>query len=190
MSPRGRLLVVSGPSGAGKSTLVRRVLVSRPDVWMSVSATTRAPREGEADGREYFFIDPATFERMRAEGRLIESATFAGNWYGTPRAAVEQRLAAGQTVLLEIELQGARQVRRAVPDCITVFIAPPSREELARRLTDRRTETVAAIDRRLAHAADELAAAEEFDHRIVNDDLDRATDELADLIPPPGGPTG
>jgi guanylate kinase len=177
-SSSGRLLLITGPSGVGKGTLVARLLERHPGLWLSVSATTRAPRAGEEEGRHYFFLDRAAFERQVAAGGFLEWAEFAGNLYGTPRGAVQQRLDAGQPVLLEIELEGARQVRRSFPAGFQVLLQPPSFEELERRIRGRGTDSEEAIARRLARAREELAAAAEFDAVVVNDDLDRA---LADL---------
>jgi guanylate kinase len=177
-----RLTVLSGPSGVGKGTLVARVRELYPHIWVSVSCTTRAPRPGETDGVEYYFVSRAEFAGMVAAGELLEYAEFAGNLYGTPRAAVEQRLADGVPALLEIDLQGARQVRAAMPDAHLVFLLPPSWEELVRRLTDRGTETPEVVAARLAAARTELAAESEFDAVIVNDDIGRAAAELVALI--------
>ncbi|MCU0299316.1 MAG: guanylate kinase [Candidatus Nanopelagicales bacterium] len=176
-----RLYVVSGPSGVGKSTVVARLLADRPDIWLSVSATTREPRPGEQDGREYFFVSRPDFARLADEGQLLEWASFAGNSYGTPRGPVEQHLQEGP-VLLEIELQGARQVRAAMPECVLVFLLPPSPEELKRRLVDRGTEDDAAVKARLARADEELAAQSEFDHVIRNVEVATAAAELSALI--------
>lgn len=176
-----RLYVVSGPSGVGKGTVVARVLETRPDIWLSVSATTRAPRPGEVDGQQYYFLRQQRFDELVASGQMLEWASFAGNSYGTPREPVERHLETGP-VLLEIELEGARQVRAAMPDSVLVFLAPPSAQELQRRLIGRGTEDDAAVAARLSRAAAELAAQTEFDHVIRNDDVDRAATELSRLV--------
>jgi guanylate kinase len=177
-----RLTVLSGPSGVGKGTVVARVRSGYPGIWVSVSCTTRAPRPGERDGVEYFFLTREQFRALAAAGDLLEWAEFAGNLYGTPREPVERRLADGQHTMLEIDLQGARQVRAAMPDARLVFLAPPSWAELERRLTRRGTETGAGVTARLEQARVELAAESEFDAVVVNDDVDRAAAELAGLI--------
>jgi guanylate kinase len=177
-----RLTVLSGPSGVGKGSVVAEIRRNHPEVWLSVSATTRTPRPGEVDGVQYHFVDRAEFERMVAAGEMLEWAEYAGNLYGTPRGPVEERLAAGTYALLEIELQGARQVRRAMPAARLVFLAPPSREELARRLVGRGTEDEAAIAERLGVAEVELAAAREFDVVLVNDTVTHAAEELVQLL--------
>jgi guanylate kinase len=182
-APRhGRLTVITGPSGVGKGTLVSLLLARHPDLWLSVSATTRAPRAGEVDGRHYFFLDRQTFEHRVAAGGFLEWAEFSGNLYGTPRAAVEERLTAGRPVLLEIELEGARQVRRTFPSALQVFLAPPCFEELERRIRGRGTDSEEAIRSRLGRARVELQAAAEFDAVVVNADLDQALQELENLI--------
>jgi guanylate kinase len=180
--PGGRLFVITGPSGVGKGTLIRRLLERMPQLELSVSATTRPPRPGEQDGVEYHFESEEEFDRMARDGELLEHATYSGHRYGTPRAEVEPRLAAGSSVVLEIEVQGARQVREAMPEAIQVFIAPPSPDALRERLEGRATDRPEEIDRRLSAAEEELAARSEFGHVVVNDDLDRATDELAALV--------
>jgi guanylate kinase len=175
-------VVLTGPSGVGKGTVVAELRRLRPDVWISVSATTRGPRAGEVDGVQYHFWSAQRFARTIAEGGFLEWAEFAGNRYGTPRAEVLQRLAAGQPVLLEIELQGARQVRAAMPEAFMVFLSPPSWAALEERLRGRGTEDEAAIARRLERARAELAAAQEFDAVVVNDDVNRAARELVDFV--------
>jgi guanylate kinase len=177
-----RLTVLSGPSGVGKGTVVEAVRELYPQVWVSVSCTTRAPRPGERDGVQYHFVDRATFARMIERGELLEYAEFAGNLYGTPSAPVDEHLAAGIPTLLEIELQAARQVRATMPRAQFVFLVPPSWDELDRRLSGRGTEARDVIEARLARARVELAAGSEFDKVIINDDVGRAAAELVSLI--------
>ena len=177
-----RLTVLAGPSGVGKGSVVAVVRRRHPDVWLSVSVTTRAPRPGETDGVEYHFIDQAEFDRMVAAGELLEHDSHMGASYGTPRGPVEERLHAGKPALLEIDLHGARQVRAAVPDAQLVFLAPPSFDELARRLVGRGTEDPAKVRQRLDRARIEMAAEDEFDVVVVNDDLERAADALVALM--------
>lgn len=177
-SPRARLTVLSGPSGVGKGTLVARLRQRHPSLWLSVSATTRAPRSGEREGEHYFFLEPEAFAALAEEGGLLEWAEFAGNRYGTPRRPVEEHLAAGEPVLLEIELEGARQVKRSFPQAQQLFLAPPSLEELERRIRGRASDSEEAIARRLERARVELEAAAEFDAVVVNADLDQALLEL------------
>ena len=166
----------------GKSTVVSALRVQRPDVWLSVSATTRRPRPGETQGVNYFFVDHEEFAGMVERGELLEYAEFAGNFYGTPRGPVLQRLEAGTPVLLEIELQGARQVRASMPEALLVFLAPPSWDELVRRLVGRGTEAADVIARRLETARVELAAESEFDATVVNASVEAATASLVDLM--------
>jgi len=178
-----RVTVVSGPTAVGKGTVVGHLLEKHPEVWLSISATTRAPRPGEVDGQHYHFVSNAEFDRLLNSDGLLEWALVHGtDRYGTPRAPVEAALAAGHCVLLEIELQGARQVRRTMPDAQFVFIAPPSWDELVRRLEYRGTETASQRERRLLTARAEMAAKAEFDHILVNDDVDRAVAELISLL--------
>jgi guanylate kinase len=180
--PAARLTVLSGPSGVGKDSVIELIRTRSPWVWLSVSVTTRPMRDYEVDGVHYYFVTRTQFERMVAAGELLEHAEFAGNLYGTPRGAVEGRLRVGQPVLLKIDLQGARQVRAAMPEAQLVFLAPPSVEELRRRLIGRGTDDEETIRRRLLHADEELAAEREFDATIVNDYVERAAEELVGLL--------
>ncbi len=177
-----RLTVLSGPSGVGKSTVVAELNRTCPQIWISVSATTRRPRPGEVDGREYHFVDDKEFDRLVASGALLEWARFAGNRYGTPRDPLDAKLEAGVPCLLEIDVAGARQVRRAVPDARLVFLAPPSWDELVRRLTGRGTESADVLQRRLAAAGEELAAAEEFEVTLVNTSVKDVCRQLVALM--------
>jgi len=161
---------------------VARLLQRHPELWLSVSATTRAPRAGELEGVHYFFHSRDHFDALVREGGLLEWAEFAGHCYGTPRQPVQERLAAGSPVLLEIELEGARQVRRNLPDAMQIFLAPPSLEELERRIRGRGTEAEDAIQRRMERAREELGAQAEFDAVVINDDLDRALVQLEELM--------
>ncbi|MDQ4007574.1 MAG: guanylate kinase [Actinomycetota bacterium] len=182
LDPAAALTVLSGPSGVGKSTVVEWLRRHHPGIWVSVSATTRAARPGEVDGVHYFFVDDAEFDRLVADDELLEWAEFAGNRYGTPRRAVFDRLAKGTPVLLEIDLQGARQVRASVPDARLVFLTPPSWEELVRRLTARGTESSAAQERRLTMAREELSHEPEFDVTLVNTDVRSVCEDLVALV--------
>jgi guanylate kinase len=179
------VLVVTGPSGVGKGTLIKHLLERRPDYRLSVSATTRPPRPGEADGRDYHFLTQQEFERRLAAGDFLEHALYAGNHYGTLKEEVER---GPGNLVLEIEVEGARQVRKALPEATQVFIAPPSDETLRKRLVGRQTDEPEVIERRLARAKEELAARQEFKRVIVNDDLDRAVDELVELAATIGSP--
>ncbi|MCX5202578.1 guanylate kinase [Streptomyces sp. NBC_00237] len=179
---RPRLTVLSGPSGVGKSTVVSHMRKVHPDVWLSVSATTRKPRPGEKHGVHYFFVTDEEMDKLIANGELLEWAEFAGNRYGTPRNAVTERLEAGEPVLLEIELEGARQVKESMSDSLLVFLAPPNWDELVRRLTGRGTESAEVIERRLAAAKIELAAEAEFDTTLVNTSVEDVARELLTLM--------
>lgn len=177
-----KVFVITGPSGVGKGTLIRELLSRVPDLELSVSATTRAPREGEEDGRDYHFLTPEEFEQRVEEKDFLEFATYSGNRYGTLRSEVERCLEHGRSVVLEIEVQGAQQVRAAKPDSVQIFIAPPDPAVLRERLIGRGTDSTEAIDERLKVAEQELAAQDDFDHQIVNDDVTRAAAELVEVV--------
>lgn len=179
---RGNLFVISGPSGAGKGTLVARLAQRVPDVWVSVSATTRAPRAGEVDGVHYYFLDDARFDELVAHDGLLEWAGVHGKRYGTPKRTVLEHMRQGRQVVLEIDVQGAFQVREKIPEARLVFIEPPSLDELRRRLVGRGTEDAASIERRMKTAEGELALKAEYDKQLVNDDLEAATDELVAFV--------
>lgn len=182
MKEKGRMFVISGPSGAGKSTVVFKAIEGREDVCFSTSVTTRKPRPSEVDGREYFFVDLDRFNEMVDNDELLEHATYVANSYGTPRKFVEDKLDSGLDVLLDIEVQGARQVNEKKPDAIKIFIIPPSLDELRRRLVGRGTDTERAIEARLIRARQEYAEADFYDYIIVNDNPDRAAKELAAIM--------
>lgn len=181
---RGRLVVLAGPSGVGKSSVVHELRKLYPDLWFSVSATTRQRRPGEVDGRDYHFVSPAGFDRMIANGELLEWADIHGGTHrsGTPRAPVEERIAAGLPALVEVDLAGARALRNAVPEAFLVFLAPPSWEDLVHRLVGRGTEPPEVVQRRLRTAKEELAAQDEFDAVVVNTDVQAAARELLTLV--------
>lgn len=181
MMDKGRLIVVSAPSGCGKGTILGRVFADS-DVYYSVSCTTRAPREGEQNGREYIFLSVDEFEKMIADDGFLEYAKFAENYYGTPRKAAEDNLAEGRDVILEIETQGAFQIKEKKPEAVMIFILPPSIEELRRRLLKRGTETAEVIDKRVSQAAGEIEKAYNYDFVIMNDDLDTAVADFETVI--------
>jgi guanylate kinase len=177
-----RVFVITGPSGVGKGTLIRGLRERLPELELSVSATTRAPRPGERHGIDYHFLAPDEFERRVAAGEFVEHATYSGNRYGTLRSELDRRIGAGAPVVLEIEVQGARQVREAMPDAVQVFIAPPSRDALRARLIGRGTDSSDQVEQRLRTADRELEAQPEFGHVVVNDRLEDATDALARIV--------
>jgi guanylate kinase len=179
---RGRLVVVSGPSGAGKSTLIRACLEAVPELVYSVSATTRKPREGEVDGRDYIFLSREEFEKWIDEGRLLEWAEYSGNLYGTPEQKVEEYLESGRSVILEIELQGAREVREKRPDAVMVFVRAPSLEETRKRLEGRATEDDKALETRMMTALKEVEARSEFDYEVVNAEREQAREDIIDTM--------
>lgn len=182
MKRKGILIVVSGFSGAGKGTLMKELLKRYDNYALSVSMTTRAPREGEVDGESYFFVDKETFERTIAEDGLIEYASYCGNYYGTPRAYVEKCLQDGRDVILEIEIQGALKVKEKFPEALLLFVMPPSAAELKRRLEGRGTESPEVIRERLMRASEEAEGIENYEYLIVNDDLDECVREMNDII--------
>ena len=188
-SPRGKLFVFSAPSGAGKTTLVRKVMSARTNLTFSISYTTRPQRVGEIDATDYHFVDRATFEQLRDQGEFLEYAEVFGNYYGTSRADVDQLRDANQDVLLEIDWQGAAQVRGNEPDCCTVFILPPGLTELERRLRDRKTDSDEVIARRLGEAVDDISKWPDFDHVVVNDNLDEAASQLLGIMAGSSTPT-
>jgi guanylate kinase len=179
---RGRLFVIAAPSGAGKTSLVKALLERRPELHVSISHTTRKRRATEEHGREYYFVEPAEFLALVAEGQFLEHAQVFDNYYGTGRSPVEQKLAEARNVILEIDWQGARQVRKAMPDCVSIFILPPSRHVLEERLRNRKTDSEEVIARRLRDAVGDMSHWNEFDFVVVNDDFNRAVDDLARII--------
>ena len=179
---KASLFVLAAPSGAGKTTLVHALVARHPEIRFSISYTTRPQRRNEADGVDYLFIDKESFESLREQGEMLESATVFDNLYGTSRKQVENHLRDGHDVILEIDWQGARQVRESMPDCITVFILPPALAELERRLRDRRTDSEEVIDRRLRDAISDMSHWSEFDFVIINDDLDQAVADIEAVL--------
>ena len=179
---KGLLIVYAGASGVGKGTIMKRLLASNPNFRLSVSATTRAPRDGETDGKEYYFVSRERFEEMIAEGGFLEYAEYVGNCYGTPKDPVMKMLDEGIDVFLEIEIKGFLQVKRAYPECVSMFIIPPSFEELVNRLNNRGTESPEEVAKRLDTARGELSYQDQFDYVIVNDSVDRAAEEIISII--------
>lgn len=176
--PHGRLIVLTGPSGVGKGTIMRVLLQRHPELYYSVSMTTRSPRPGEINGKNYYFVSRSKFEQLVAQGEFLEWAEFAGNYYGTPREVVLNQVNSGKLVVLEIELEGARQIRASFPSAHSIFILPPSFEELEKRIRGRAQDSEEAIARRLRRAQEEIQAADEFDVQIVNDDFETALNAL------------
>lgn len=180
--PKPRLFVIAAPSGAGKTTLVQAVTRNNPELRFSISYTTRPQRRNEAHGRDYMFVDRETFESLREKGEMLESATVFDNLYGTSREQVEKHLADGHSVILEIDWQGAQQVRESMPECTTIFILPPSHDELVRRLRSRGTDSDEVIERRLRDALSDMAHWDEFDYAVINDNLDSAVTDLEAVL--------
>ena len=182
MKQQGILAVVSGFSGAGKGTLMKALLEKHDNYALSISATTRKPREGEVHGREYFFLTVDEFEDLIAKDQLIEHARYVSNYYGTPRSYVEEKMAEGKDVILEIEIQGALKVKEKFPETLLVFVVPPSAEELKKRLIGRGTETMEVIEQRMKRATEEAEEMDSYDYILVNDNLDKAVEDLHNLI--------
>ncbi|WP_017319268.1 guanylate kinase [Mastigocladopsis repens] len=178
----GKLIILTGPSGVGKGTLMRSLLQRHPQLQYSISVTTRSPRQGEIDGKDYYFISRREFEQLVAAGELLEWAEFAGNYYGTPRKAVINQVHSGKWIVLEIELKGARQIRASYPNALSIFILPPSLSELEKRIRSRAQDSQEAIARRLHRAQEEISAADEFDLQIVNDDFETALNSIEAAI--------
>ena len=182
MKQQGILVVVSGFSGAGKGTLMKELLKRYDNYALSVSATTRQPREGEKDGEDYFFVSREYFQQMIEEGRLVEYAQYVNHYYGTPRDYVEKKMAEGKDVILEIEIQGALKVKKRFPDALLIFVTPPSAQELRRRLVGRGTETIEVIGARLRRAAEEASGMEAYDYLLINDEIDACVEQMHQLI--------
>lgn len=182
MNQQGILVVVSGFSGAGKGTLMKELLKRYDYYALSVSATTRQPREGEKDGEDYFFVNREYFQQMIEEGRLVEYAQYVNHYYGTPRDYVEKKMAEGKDVILEIEIQGALKVKKRFPDALLIFVTPPSAGELRRRLVGRGTETIEVINARLRRAAEEASGMEAYDYLLINDEIDACVEQMHQLI--------
>lgn len=182
MNQKGKLIVITGPSGVGKGTIVKLLLAKNSQIFLSISATTRLPREGEINAKDYYFLSRVQFEQMIANHELLEWAEYAGNYYGTPKLPVLEKIAQGNIVILEIEVLGANQVKKSFPSATRVFILPPCVEELEKRLRNRGTDTPEVITKRLTKAREELAVSHEFDYQVVNDTLDKAMTDLEHII--------
>ena len=182
MSTLGNLTVLTGPSGVGKGTIVRKILDNHSDVWLSISATTRKPRSGEIEGKHYFFLEKKNFQEVIVRQGFLEWASFSNNFYGTPKKIVKEKIEKGINVLLEIELEGARQIRKSFPEALQIFLAPPNLPELEKRIRGRGTENEESIRDRLAIAKKELSAKEEFDAVVINDDMEKAFKEIESLM--------
>lgn len=182
MKSNGLLIVFSGPSGAGKDTILKYLLGKNENIKLSVSATTRAPRQGEIDGKDYHFIDRAQFDAMEKNDEMLESAEYCGNCYGTPSKPIENWISAGNDVILEIEVQGASQIKNKCPDCVSIFVLPPSLKVLEQRLRDRKTESEEAIQKRLSIARKEILEGYHYDYVVINDTVDNAVNEIIHII--------
>tara|TARA_B100000965_G_scaffold77675_1_gene61679 strand:+ start:1169 stop:1729 length:561 start_codon:yes stop_codon:yes gene_type:complete len=178
----GNLTVLTGPSGVGKGTIVRKILQSHSEVWLSISATTRQPRCGEIDGEHYYFLEKKNFQEIINKDGFLEWASFSNNFYGTPKKIVKEKIEKGKNVLLEIELEGARQIRKSFPEALQIFLAPPNLSELEKRIRGRGTESEKSIRDRLAIANNEINAKKEFDAVVINDDIEKAFKEIEDLM--------
>lgn len=179
---KGLVIVVSAPSGGGKGTILKELFKRNTNMKFSVSATTRNPRPGEVDGQSYYFTDKKHFEELIAEGKMLEHAEYCGNYYGTPKEPIEKAVAEGYDIVLEIEVQGGAQIKKKIPDCVSVFITPPSMKVLERRLRNRGTETDEVIKNRLNTALQEIPRAKDYDYIVVNDELEKAVDEIEAII--------
>ena len=182
MNEKGLLIVFSGPSGVGKDTLLKRLLERYPNIRLSVSATTRSPRSGEENGQDYFFMSRERFQELLSQDKMLEHAEYCGNYYGTPSEPIENWLSEGKDVILEIEVQGGAQVLQKRPECVSIFVLPPSIEVLEKRLRSRGTEDEETIQKRLGAAKEEIAKVYQYGYAVVNDDLDEAADEIAAIL--------
>lgn len=182
MNKQRRLVVVSGPSGAGKDTVIACLMQKHPEISLSISATTRKPRVGEADGVNYFFLTQEKFEDKISHGEMLEYANYCGNYYGTPKSEVDSRIDNDKTVVLVIEVQGAANIKKQYPECTTIFISPPSTDELVNRLRGRGTESDDVIEGRLTRAREEMALAENYDYRVINDKIEDCADDIYNIL--------